>query len=238
MAGLTAFAMRRWLPAMAAGLASVILVAAGCGVDDDEAAPGTSTTLDEDTGQTDGDQDDPEQDGSEPTPSTAVEVGSDLPEDAPLDLQVAHPNGTTLIVRGVTFHEDRIQVTFSATNANDDDIELADFGMVLRDDLGTTYRLSPPAANPDIAVARQSSIEGTLVFLGRVAPGASRLALTTNARTSGNASEFSRDPNIVIDGIPVNRSTGGDEDGTTAPPTTAAPPTAVPPTAVAPVPGG
>ncbi|CAN5585321.1 hypothetical protein BH20ACT2_BH20ACT2_12400 [soil metagenome] len=141
-------------------------------------------------------------------------------------------------MRGVTFHEDRIQVTFSATNADDCDIELAEFGMALRDDLGTVYRLSPPAANPDILVARQSTIEGTLVFLGRVAPGASRLTLTTNAGVSGNDSEYSNDPNIVVDGIPVVRSSGGDDEGGEdvgdAEATTTTSPTTVP----APGPGG
>lgn len=151
---------------------------------------------------------------AEPSPegSAPPVVDSNLPDDQTLDVQVTHPNGTTIIVRQLTFHEDRIQLALTVTNANEDDIELAAGGMRLRDDLGTEYRLSPPPGNPEVSVARGSTVDGTFVFLGRVAPRATNLSLFTNQRYSDLDSEFTRTPTMVIDGLPVVRGEDGSSE--------------------------
>ncbi|CAN5585236.1 hypothetical protein BH20ACT2_BH20ACT2_12390 [soil metagenome] len=76
---------------LAAVVAALALAAvAGCGVDAEEGAPEISTTVDDDGTRIDGGAEDDDQSAS---PSTAVEVASGLPDDAQLDLQVAHPTG-------------------------------------------------------------------------------------------------------------------------------------------------
>ncbi len=212
------------VPRRAAAVLLVLLALAGCdagggadqpppaGAAASPAVPGADAEA-PDTGPAQ----DPEEPVARPSPQATVTV--DLPRDQALDLQVNHPNGTTFVVRAVSFHEDRTQIDFTATNGRDSDIELGVWSsIVLRDDLGTTYRFSEPPGNPSVLVTRQSTIEGTLVFLGRVAPGARQLTLITNPR-GNNTMENTTTPTIVVDGIPVERdgSGGASEDPAPSP---------------------
>ncbi|MDQ3574336.1 MAG: hypothetical protein M3404_05345 [Actinomycetota bacterium] len=169
--------------------------------------------------------------GQPSTPTSAQPALSNLPPAQQLALQVKHPNGTTLQVNRVSFHEDNIQLQVSVTNGGKNDIKLADFDdMILRDNLGSTYRLSPPPQNPDLTVAPATTIQVLLVFLGRVQPGATHLTLTTNARTGSDTNEFSRDPRMVVPNIPVGAPTApGQQPGSPGPTTSTSAPPSPPP---------
>jgi hypothetical protein len=195
---------RRLRAALAAPVLAGLILAA-CGGGDDEAAPAGGAPADDATEA--GEPDETPGDETDEVTATTVQVTTRLPADADLDMQDNHPNGTVLIARRVTFHDDRIQVELSVTNGATREIRLSSFGrLTLRDDLGNSYRFSAPPSNPDVRVTAQSSIEGTFVFLGRIHPRASSLTLTTNSTHSNDRSEHSTRPRIVIDGIPVERS--------------------------------
>jgi hypothetical protein len=134
---------------------------------------------------------------------------SNLPKNQTLNLQANHPNGTTLRMTGITFHEDNLEVHLIAINGNPDinNVELSySDRMDLIDDVGIKYRLSPPPANPTVKVAKGSTLEGTFVFLGRVNPQANRLTLVTNDGIccSSDTSSSTNSPEIRIE-IPLQR---------------------------------
>ena len=132
---------------------------------------------------------------------------SSLPKEKELDLQANHPNGTVLRITKISFNEDSIVLGFSVTNGHKYEIELSqNTRMQLKDNLGNQYNLSPPKTNPEIEVPTGSTINGNLIFLGRISPDAKSLTLTTNHDYDSQTSEYSRSPRIVIDNIPVERN--------------------------------
>lgn len=203
---MTAFtARRRPLAALVALGLAVVTAGVACSRDEGERAAdggGTSTTAAA-----------PEQ----TTPTSAQPAVSKLPPPRQLDIQVKHANGTTLRVTEVSFHEDHIQLKGSATNGGQNDVELAAGGMVVRDDLGSTYNLSPPPHNPDLTVAKANTLQGSLVFLGRVAPRATTLTLTTNSRYGNDTSQYTRTPTMVVPNIPVGDPGGAGQQPGSAP---------------------
>jgi hypothetical protein len=204
--------IRAALRPLAAVVVAGGLAACGGGGDGDaapdEAEPTTATATDEGGAAV-------ETDEAGASTASTVEVPNRLPAARELDIQANHPNGASVVVRGVSFHDDRIQLDVDVTNGASFEIALSSVGrMILRDDLGNVYRLSPPSSNPRVVVPQEQSVEGTFVFLGRVAPGASSLTLTTNSNTSGDRSEYSRSPRFVVEPIPVSRDADADdEDG-------------------------
>ena len=130
---------------------------------------------------------------------------ANLPKSKDLDLQTNHANGSVLRVTAVNFVDDSISLDFSITNGYTQPIKLAQGRMQLRDDAGNVYNLSPPAQNPDIEVAANNNLKGKLTFLGRVAPNAKSLTLTTNYQYSSNSGAYDTTPYMVISNIPVER---------------------------------
>lgn len=128
-----------------------------------------------------------------------------IPKDKDIDLQTNHPNGTVLRVSKVSFANDSISIDFAVTNGYKYEIELAQGGMQLRDNLGNVYNLSPPPQDPDISVAPNNNLKGKLTFLGRIAPNADSLNLTTNYKYGSRDNEYARTPTMVINNIPVER---------------------------------
>ncbi len=130
---------------------------------------------------------------------------SSMPKDKELDLQANHPNGTVLRVTKVSYNDDSIVLDFSVTNGHKYQIKLAQGGMQIKDNGGNQYNLSPPQANPDIEIEPNSTIKGTLTFLGRISPKADSLTLTTNHKYGSRTNEYDRTPTMVIDRIPAER---------------------------------
>jgi len=163
-----------------------------------------------------------------PAPGTAEVAGVPGPREVAVDLRGDHPGGTSLAVARASFHEDRIQVEVTAANPTGRDVALAADGLVLRDDLGTVHRLSPPPSDPRIGVPAGGTVDATLVFLGPVNPAARALTLVTNPDAPATAPPQTLRPALTIPGIPVPPpapapTPGGRARPRTPPPTTPAP---------------
>lgn len=142
-------------------------------------------------------------------PETAVTPAAPVePATQPLDLQVNHPNGTVLQIKGITFADDNIALDVAVVNGHNQTIQLNQSEMLLRDDIGNTYRLSAPPQNQQLEVAAGQRLEGTLIFLGRVAPGATSLTLTTNDKFGGEQ-EWATNPKMTIANIPTQAIASG-----------------------------
>ncbi len=138
-----------------------------------------------------------------PTPS--ADTGP-LPAPLSLNLQANHPNGSTLRLTQVTFNEDNIAVNLSVTNGYKSEIRLNqsdDF--ILTDNFGNQYNLAAPAQNEKITIAPSTTLKGQFVFIGRLAPNATSLSLTTNNKFGGNES-YSVAPKFTLN-IPVQGGT-------------------------------
>ena len=128
-----------------------------------------------------------------------------LPQSQDIDLQTNHANGSVLRLTRVSFADDSISLEFAVTNGYHYDIKLAQGGMQLRDNLGNVYNLSPPVQDPDIKIAPNNNLKGKLTFLGRIAPHATSLTLTTNRQYTSSSSAYDTTPYMVIANIPVQR---------------------------------
>ncbi|MFS0735516.1 hypothetical protein ABC347_00545 [Sphingomonas sp. 1P06PA] len=119
----------------------------------------------------------------------------------PLDIQVAHPNGTVLQLTSIQSRQTDTAVGIRVINGRDDEIELNSFpnnrkGFLLLD-TGERLYLSPPATNAKLAVPAGQTFEGELVFTGRL-PAAKSATLMLNEDAS-TSSEYSSRPGFRID---------------------------------------
>lgn len=103
-----------------------------------------------------------------------------------IDVDVAerHPNGAVLQAREVRLRPDAIEVDVEILNGRDGRIQLhaphpATRRLYAVDDRGNEYPFSPPPDNETVEVAASESLEGTLVFLGRLNPEATTLTVHT-----------------------------------------------------------
>lgn len=158
-------------------------------------APASSATMSA-AGSTAGDR-------STANPSTApVPPAGETFKD--LNLQVNHPNGSTLRVTGIAVGESTITVRMAITNGYKEAIKLQDDNdaTVLQDDAGNVYNLATPPENPTISINPNSTVRGNFVFIGQLAPSATTLTLTTNSKYGGDAT-YSKDPKFLVGNIPV-----------------------------------
>ena len=123
----------------------------------------------------------------------------------PLKLRARHPNGTALQLTAVTFNETSISIGFKVTNGNDSEINLNVFGnqLILKDDIGNTYKFSAPADNEYVIVKANGALRGTFIFQPEVDPQAKTLKLITNPDTGDAGYDGAFDPKITVDDIPV-----------------------------------
>jgi hypothetical protein len=130
-------------------------------------------------------------------PAAAATTASTLPP----GLQ-ARFGAMTLRVTSVTLGDDTLTLGFVAVNAGDTPIVLnhAD-DLVVLDDAGGRYPLSPPPANPDVTLPARSRSHGLLVFSGRPPPGVETLTLVANSSFAGSA--YTSHPLLRIEHIPV-----------------------------------
>jgi hypothetical protein len=123
-----------------------------------------------------------------------------------VSLQTNHPNGSVMRLSKVTYHEDNIALDMSVTNGHDEQIQLNyNDDMVVRDDLGNRYNPAPPPGNPKVTVNPGATIKSQFVFIGRIAPGARTITLTTNSVLGSDWKRSDR-PKMMISGIPVGGS--------------------------------
>ncbi len=126
-----------------------------------------------------------------------------------------HPNGAVMTVRGIQIRPNSIALDVSVLNGYIDEIRLVDDALFrdrdfyLVDDFGNPYRYDRRGGNPDLRIGAGQELTGSIVFLGRVPPEATTVAVKTNIGDPAAAvdlSERDRDtqlPSFYIDGIPI-----------------------------------
>jgi hypothetical protein len=123
----------------------------------------------------------------------------------PLTLSTRHPAGVTLKLTSIAVAEDSVSLGVVVTNGGSADVDLNAFDdLVLIDDRGGRYLVSPPPQNDQITVRKSTTMRGSLVFGGQLDPTATSLTLVTNEKGGGD-NQYSTRPKIVVDAIPVQR---------------------------------
>jgi hypothetical protein len=126
----------------------------------------------------------------------------------PLDLQVAHPNGTVLQLTSLQSRPTDTAVGVRVINGRERDVDLNRFnsnrdGYLLLD-TGERLYLSPPATNTKLTIPANQTFEGELVFLGRL-PAVRTAILVLNENSSD--SEYTTTPQFRVD-LPLTAAAG------------------------------
>ncbi|MGV0027641.1 hypothetical protein [Phormidesmis priestleyi] len=138
-----------------------------------------------------------------PSPPAAQPDNAQLPAAQTLNLQVNHPNGSTMRLTQLTFAEDNITANLAITNGYKAAIKLnGSDDMVISDSLGNQYNLAAPPDNSEITIQPGTTLKGQFVFKGRIAPGTNAITLTTNSKFGTDAT-FSVSPKFVFSSIPL-----------------------------------
>ncbi len=155
---------------------ALVLALAACGQGTDEAvAPAENPTAT----------------NASPNPTPTAGATSALwrgGESVPLDIQVAHPNGTVLQLTSLQSRQTETVVGIRVINGDNREIRLNRFnrnrdGYIVVDS-GERIYLSPPGSNSDLTVQPGQTMEGELVFLGRLPQAQSAiLVLNENSAT-------------------------------------------------------
>ena len=128
----------------------------------------------------------------------------------PLEIQSAHPNGVVLQLTSLQSGETETTIGLRVINGRDKAVELNRFNnsrngyLVL--DTGEKLYLSPPASNARISVEAGQTLEGQLVFLGRL-PRAKTAVLVLNENGQTD-SEYTNTPSYRIN-LPLGSLEGG-----------------------------
>lgn len=128
----------------------------------------------------------------------------------PLEIQSAHPNGVVLQLTSLQSGETETTIGLRVINGRDKAVELNRFNnsrngyLVL--DTGEKLYLSPPASNARLSVEAGQTLEGQLVFLGRLPKAKTGiLILNENGQTD---SEYTNTPSYRIN-LPLGSLEGG-----------------------------
>lgn len=118
----------------------------------------------------------------------------------PLDIQVPHPNGTVLQLTSIQSREAETVVGIRVINGDDREIQLNRFnrnrnGYIVVDS-GERIYLSPPPGNRDLAIQPGQTMEGELVFLGRLPQAQSGILILNENNSLEN--EYTRTPGFRI----------------------------------------
>ena len=117
----------------------------------------------------------------------------------PSNVQATAAVGVVVRVKEVVAAEDVTLVTVSASYSGETSfLELAysDSGTYLQDENGQKYPLRSPEDNPNLRISRGDTMQGRLVFLGRVAPESKKITLVFN---EGRAGSDTNGPGLSID---------------------------------------
>ncbi|NJC06017.1 hypothetical protein GGQ97_001810 [Sphingomonas kaistensis] len=128
----------------------------------------------------------------------------------PLELQSAHPNGVVLQLTSLQSSPTETTIGLRVINGRDKAVELNRFNnsrngyLVL--DTGEKLYLSPPASNAKLSIEAGQTLEGQLVFLGRLPKAKTAvLVLNENGQTD---SEYTNTPSYRIN-LPLGSLEGG-----------------------------
>lgn len=127
----------------------------------------------------------------------------------PLQIQSAHPNGVVLQLTSLQSSPTETIIGVRVINGRDRAVELNRFNNsngYLALDTGEKLYLSPPASNSRLNIEAGQTLEGELVFLGRLPKAQSAvLVLNENGQTD---SEYSNTPGYRIN-LPLASLEGG-----------------------------
>lgn len=170
-------------------------VISGQPVTSGQAAPDPSSSTSTSASTTTTDSQSQSSTATQPETISSPAAGS-VPAAQTLNLQVNHPNGSTARLTQLTFGEDNIVATLAVTNGHDNRIQLnSSDGMVMTDNLGNQYNLAAPPNNETISIDPGTTLKGQFAFKGRLAPGATSVALTTNNKYGGDQN-YSNNPKM------------------------------------------
>ena len=143
--------------------------------------------------------------GTTPAASSGTTGGSSSSlwrggEQVPLDIQVPHPNGTVLQLTSLQSRETETVVGIRVINGDDREIRLNRFnnnrnGFIVVDS-GERIYLSPPTGNRDLAIQAGQTMEGELVFLGRLPQAQSGILILNENNSAEN--EYTNTPGFRI----------------------------------------
>jgi hypothetical protein len=118
----------------------------------------------------------------------------------PLDIQSAHPNGVVLQLTSIQSRPTETAIGVRVLNGRDREIQLNRFnnrnGYIVLD-TGDRLYLSPPANNTRISIPAGQTLEGELVFLGRLPPTQSAVLILNENSSIDN--QYSTTPGFRID---------------------------------------
>lgn len=140
--------------------------------------------------------------GGGASPVFAVDEAAGTKLSIPANVQAAAPVGVVVRVKEIVAAEDVTLVTVSASYSGETNfLELAytDSGTFLLDENGQKYPLRAPEDNRNLRIARGDTMQGRLVFLGRVALESKKVKLVFNEGASGSDTSG---PGLAID-IPL-----------------------------------
>lgn len=167
------------------------LVMAGCGREERPADETATAPVASDTSG-------PAAPAPQPAPrSSSLWAGG---EAVPLDVQVAHPNGVVLQLTSLQSRETETVVGVRILNGNNNEVQLNRFnnrqGYIVVES-GERIYISPPAGNTALAIQPGQTLEGELVFLGRL-PRSQSAVLVLN-ENSATDNRFTPTPSFRID---------------------------------------
>ena len=156
-----------------------------------------------------------------PTATTGSgEAGSNLwagGRSIPLDIQVAHPNGVVLQLTSLQSRATETAVGIRVLNGRDREVHLNRFnnrdGYIVTDTNERIY-LSPPAGNTGLALPAGQTLEGELVFLGRLPQARSAILILNENSTTD--SQYSTTPGFRIN-LPLEQLASGGSATTAQP---------------------
>lgn len=171
---------------------SIAALLGGCG---QQASPGNSAATTNANGNA----------GNTSAPTNAASLWASGAK-RPLDIQSAHPNGVVLQLTSLQSRPTDTVIGMRVMNGRDQEVSLNRFnnrnGYLVLDN-GERLYLSPPASNSDISIPAGQTMEGELVFLGRLPPvNSATLILNENSSTDN---KFSTTPSFRID-LPLGTS--------------------------------
>ena len=128
-------------------------------------------------------------------------------EGAPVNAQVAHLSGVVLQVLSVRASGERTEVSIRVMNGRDREIELDALSekSYIVTDSGEKLMLIESLTNPDLAVQPGKTMDGSLVFAGKL-PSSGTATMILNEHDSGG--EYTLNPRLEVV-LPLDGSSGG-----------------------------
>ena len=161
-------------------------------------------------GPTDGTDDEPPPTEMRQADEGGGERAGAWPDPIPVDEVLRHEDGIVIEVFEIRAAGSAIEAEVRITNGyrNQTRLNSAGDATVLTDDVGNRYPLVPPEGDRQFSVSSGDVIEGSMSFVGPLAPDATELTMTVAPDAAGSDT-FGPRPHMTSDAMPL-RPTAGD----------------------------